>query len=62
MAVESDSPFSIVRSLIKKFLGDMRIVRNSSEEQTKARAEEIKSNSLAPGKAVEALRETGSPF
>ncbi len=57
MAVESDSPFSIVRSLIKKFLGDMRIVRNSSEEQTKARAEEIKSNSLAPGKAQYSVSE-----
>ena len=57
MAVESDSPFRIVRSLIKKFLGDMRIVRNSSEEQTKARAEEIKSNSLAPGKAQYSVSE-----
>ncbi|MHA1202043.1 MAG: hypothetical protein ACTSQ4_05935 [Candidatus Heimdallarchaeaceae archaeon] len=57
MAVESDSPFGIVRSLIKKFLGDMRIVRNSSEEQTKARAEEIKSNSLAPGKAQYSVSE-----
>ena len=35
----------------------MRIVRNSSEEQTKARAEEIKSNSLAPGKAQYSVSE-----
>ena len=50
MAVESESPFTIVRSLVKKFLGEMRVIRTTSEEQAKARAEEIKSISLAPGK------------
>lgn len=57
MAVESESPFSIVRSLVKKFLADMRVIRTNSEEQAKARAEEIKSNSLAPGKAQYSVSE-----
>ena len=57
MAVESESPFSIVRSLVKKFLGEMRVIRANSEEQAKARAEEIKSGSLAPGKAQYSVSE-----
>jgi len=35
MAVEVDSPFKIVRTLIKKFLGEMRVIRGTSEEQAK---------------------------
>ena len=57
MAVETQSPFSVVRSLVKKFLGEMRVIRTTSEEQAKARAEEIKSNSLAPGKAQYSVSE-----
>ncbi len=57
MAVESESPFSIVRSLVKKFLGEMRVIRTNVEEQAKARAEEIKSGSLAPGKAQYSVSE-----
>ncbi len=57
MAVETQSPFSVVRSLVKKFLGEMRVIRTTSEEQSKARAEEIKSNSLAPGKAQYSVSE-----
>ncbi|MHA1258381.1 MAG: hypothetical protein ACTSRO_01870, partial [Candidatus Heimdallarchaeaceae archaeon] len=57
MAVESESPFGIVRSLVKKFLGEMRIIRSNVEEQAKARAEEIKSSSLAPGKAQYSVSE-----
>ena len=57
MAVEVDSPFKIVRTLIKKFLGEMRVIRGTSEEQAKARAEEIKSNSLSPGKSQYSVSE-----
>ena len=57
MAVESQSPFNVVRSLLKKFLGEMRVVRTTSEEQAKARAEEIKSASLAPGRAQYSVSE-----
>ncbi len=57
MAVETDSPFNIVRSLVKKFLGEMKVIRITSEDQAKARAEEIKSNSLAPGKAQYSVSE-----
>ncbi len=57
MAVETQSPFSVVRSLVKKFLGEMRVIRTTSEEQAKARAEEIKSGSLAPGKAQYSVSE-----
>ena len=60
MAVETESPFNIVRSLVKKFLGEMRVIRTTSEEQAKARAEEIKSNSLAPGKAQYSVSEVDS--
>ncbi len=57
MAVETESPFNIVRSLVKKFLGEMKVIKITSEEQAKARAEEIKSNSLAPGKAQYSVSE-----
>ena len=57
MAIETESPFNIVRSLVKKFLGEMHVIRITSEEQAKARAEEIKSSSLAPGKAQYSVSE-----
>ncbi|MHA1199333.1 MAG: hypothetical protein ACTSQF_08320 [Candidatus Heimdallarchaeaceae archaeon] len=57
MAIETESPFNIVRSLVKKFLGEMKVIRVTSEEQAKARAEEIKSTSLAPGKAQYSVSE-----
>jgi len=51
MAITVDSPFGIIRTLIKKFLGEMRLIRTNAEEQVKARAEEIKSTTLVPGKS-----------
>lgn len=57
MAVEIDSPFQIIRKVVQKFLGEMRVVRSNTEEQAKAKAEEIKSNSLAPGKSQYSVSE-----
>ncbi|MHA1686862.1 MAG: hypothetical protein ACTSYD_10750 [Candidatus Heimdallarchaeaceae archaeon] len=60
MAIQVDSPFKIIRTLIKKFLSEMRLLRSSAEEQVKARAEEIKSNSLLPGKSQYSIADVDS--
>ena len=53
----ADSPFKIVRDQLQKFLNEMRVLRVSAQEQVKAKAEEIKSQSLAPGKSQYSVSE-----